>query len=158
MALSTFISQNLGAAEYERARRGARFGLVSSALFAELIGVATYVFAEPLVRFFISGDEAVAWGIHHCRTVALFFFLLAYSNCIAGVLRGAGKAIISMTVMLAVWCAFRIVYITVAMSIRHDIVLLYWAYPITWTISSIIYLIYYHKSNWLHSFDKKSSI
>jgi len=157
MALSTFISQNLGAAEYERARRGARFGLISSALFAELIGVATYVFSGPLVRFFISGDEAVAWGIHHCQTVALFFFLLAYSNCIAGVLRGAGKAIISMTVMFAVWCAFRIVYITVAMSIRHDIVLLYWAYPITWTISSIIYLIYYHKSNWIHSFDNKSN-
>ena len=155
MALSTFISQNLGAAEYERARSGAKFGLISSALFAELIGVLTYVFAEPLVKFFISGDEAIVWGIHHCRTVALFFFLLAYSNCIAGVLRGAGKAMVSMTVMLAVWCLFRIVYITIAMHFSHDIVWLYWAYPITWTISSVIYLIYYNRSDWIHSFVKK---
>ena len=70
-------------------------------------------------------------------------------------LRGAGKAFVSMIVMLAVWCALRIVYITVAMQIRHDIVLLYWAYPITWTVSSVIYLIYYIRSDWIHGFDRK---
>ena len=89
MALSTFIGQNLGAGEHERARRGARFGLISSVLLAELIGLIIFIFAEPFIRFFLSGPEAVAWGIEHCRTVALFFCLLAFSNCIAGVLRGA---------------------------------------------------------------------
>lgn len=154
MALSTFIGQNLGAKEHERARRGARFGLVTSLLLAELIGLVIFLCAGPFIRFFLKGEDAVSWGIEHCRTVSLFYFLLAYSNCIAGVLRGAGKAFVSMIVMLAVWCLLRIVYITVAMQIRHDIVLLYWAYPITWTISSVIYLIYYHKSDWLHGFDR----
>ena len=155
IALSTFIGQNLGAGEYERAKSGARFGLISSSFFAELIGVITFIFAKPFVRFFLSGDESVAWGVKHCHTVVLFYFLLAYSNCIAGVLRGAGKAFVSMIVMLAVWCAFRIVYITVAMKISHNIELLYWAYPITWFISSVIYLIYYHRSDWTHGFTSK---
>ena len=155
MALSTFIGQNLGAGEHERAKRGARFGLITSLLLAELIGLLIYLFAEPFIRFFLSGEESVRWGIEHCRTVSLFYFLLAYSNCIAGVLRGAGKAFVSMIVMLAIWCVLRIIYITVAMQIRHDIVLLYWAYPITWAISSAIYLIYYHVSDWLHSFEKE---
>ena len=70
-------------------------------------------------------------------------------------LRGAGKAFVSMIVMLAIWCVLRIIYITVAMQFRHDIVLLYWAYPITWAISSAIYLVYYHVSDWLHSFEQK---
>lgn len=157
MALSTFIGQNLGAGEHERARRGARFGLISSVLLAELIGLIIFLFAEPFIRFFLSGPEAVAWGVEHCRTVALFFCLLAFSNCIAGVLRGAGKAFVSMIVMLLIWCLLRIVYITVAMQIRHDIVLLYWAYPLTWGISSLIYIIYYHRSDWLHGFDKKGA-
>ncbi len=155
MALSTFIGQNLGAGEHERARRGARFGLITSLLIAEMIGIVIFLCAEPFIRFFLSGEDAIAWGIEHCRTISLFYFLLAYSNCIAGVLRGAGKAFVSMIVMLAVWCLLRIVYITAAMRIDHNIVLLYWAYPITWMISSVIYLIYYNKSNWLHGFDKK---
>ena len=158
MALSTFIGQNLGAGEHARARRGARFGLITSLLIAELIGLIIFRCAGPFIRFFLSGEEAIAWGIEHCRTVSLFYFVLAYSNCIAGVLRGAGKAFVSMIVMLAVWCLLRIVYITVAMRIDHNIVLLYWAYPITWMISSVIYLIYYNKSDWLHGFDKKKEI
>ena len=157
MAMTTFIGQNLGAGEHERAKRGARFGLIASLLLAELIGLIIFLFAGPFIRFFLSGEEAIAWGIHHCRTVSLFYFLLSYSNCIAGVLRGAGKAFVSMIVMLAVWCALRIVYITVAMQIRHDIVLLYWAYPITWSISSVIYLIYYIRSDWIHGFDRKEA-
>ena len=157
MALSTFIGQNLGAGEYERARRGARFGLISSMLLAEAIGLAIFFLAEPFIRFFLSGSEAVAWGVEHCRTVALFYCLLAFSNCVAGVLRGAGKAFVSMIVMLLVWCLLRIVYITAAMQISHDIVLLYWAYPITWGISSLIYIIYYHRSDWLHGFEKKKA-
>jgi len=55
--------------------------------------------------------------------------------------------------MLAVWCVLRIAYITVAMKISHNIVLLFWAYPITWSISSLIYLIYYLKSDWIHGFE-----
>ena len=155
MAMSTFIGQNLGAGEYERAKAGSRFGLISASVIAELIGVILYIFAEPSIRFFLSDNESVTWGVIHCRTIVLFYFLLAYSNCIAGVLRGAGKTMVSMIVMLAVWCVFRILYITIAMHISHNIDLLYWAYPITWMISSVIYLVYYNRSDWVHGFNKK---
>ena len=155
MAMSTFIGQNLGAGEYERAKAGSRFGLISASVIAELIGVILYIFAEPSIRFFLSDNESVTWGVIHCRTIVLFYFLLAYSNCIAGVLRGAGKTMVSMIVMLAIWCVFRILYITIAMHISHNIDLLYWAYPITWMISSVIYLVYYNRSDWVHGFNKK---
>ena len=79
--------------------------------------------------------------------------MASFSHCIAGICRGAGKAFVPMTIMLAVWCVFRIAYITIAMRISHNIVLLFWAYPITWTISSVIYLIYYLKSDWIHGFE-----
>ena len=101
MALSTFTSQNLGAGKYDRARHGARFGLISSLIMAELIGLIIFIFAEPCIRFFISGTDSITWGIDHCRKVCLFYFLLAYSNCIAGVLRGAGKAFVSCSGFLS---------------------------------------------------------
>ena len=155
MSLTTYIGQNLGAREYDRARKGARFGIWCSMIMAEIIGVILYVFARPLTAFFISDPESIAIAVRQSQIESLFFFLLSYSHCLAGIFRGAGKATVPMFVMLGVWCVFRIAYITVAMMIDHNITWLFWAYPITWTISSIIYLIYFYKSDWLHGFEKK---
>jgi len=30
-----------------------------------------------------------------------------------------------------------------------------WAYPLTWALSSIIFLIYFLKADWIHTFDKE---
>ena len=153
LAITTFISQNLGAREFERAKRGARFGILASITIAEIIGVILVVFAPVFVRMFNKDPIVVNIAVTQSRIENLFFFLLAYSHAISAVLRGAGKSIVPMIVMLAVWCVFRIIYITIAMHINHMIELLFWAYPITWTISSAIFLIYYLKSDWLHGYD-----
>ncbi|MBQ4474104.1 MAG: MATE family efflux transporter [Lachnospiraceae bacterium] len=152
MAMTTYISQNLGAGEHERVKQGARFGLITSVFLAELVGVLIYLFAEPFLTAFVTDPESIRIGVLQCHTETLFYFLLSFSHCVAGICRGAGKAIVPMFVMLSVWCVLRIIYITVAMHLMHEIVLLFWAYPITWAISSVIYLIYYKKSNWAGGF------
>lgn len=155
MALTTFIGQNLGAGKYGRAREGARFGLAASLTLAELIGVIIFLAAPFLIQMFNDDPEVVAIGVKQARTEALFYFLLAFSHIIAGICRGAGKAIVPMGIMLSVWCVLRIIYITVMMSIIHEIRYIYWAYPITWGISSVIYLLYYLKSDWIHGYESK---
>ena len=153
MATTTFISQNLGAREFDRAKKGARFGILAATVAAEVIGVLNYVFAPALVGFFDSTPEVLELGVRQARTVALFYCLLAFSHAIAAICRGAGKAFVPMTIMLSVWCVFRIAYIETVVHIFHDISYIYWAYPITWGISSIIYMIYYKHSDWVHGFE-----
>ncbi len=155
MGLATFISQNLGAKKYDRARTGARFGLIISPLLAECVGLVIFFAAPVLIGLFNREPEVVAFGVKQCHTEALFYFLLAFAHCVAGICRGAGKAIVPMIIMLSIWCVLRIVYITVAMHLCHNIILLFCAYPLTWGISSIIYLIYYKKSDWIHGFEAK---
>ena len=158
MAISTFVGQNLGAKEYKRAKEGAKFGIFIALSLSELISILLYIFAPFLIRLFNQEPNVVYFGVKQMRTVCMFYFLLAFSHCIASVCRGSGKAIVPMIIMLSIWCIFRIIYITVAMKISHNIVLLFWAYPITWAISSIIYLIYFLKSDWIHGFDKKNQL
>ena len=154
LALTTFVSQNLGAKQYERARQGARFGILSTVVMAEIIGVLMVIFAVPMARLFNSDPEVVRIAVSQTRIENLFFFLLAFSHAVAGVCRGAGRATVPMLVMLSSWCVFRIIFISIAMRILRDIRVLFWCYPLTWAISSAIFLVYYLKSDWVHGFER----
>lgn len=155
MALTTFISQNLGARQYERAKKGAKFGIICSITMAEIVGIAIYLAAPVLISGFNSEPEVVAYGVIQAHTVTLFYFLLAYSHCLAAIFRGAGKSTVPMLVMLVCWCLIRVSYITVIVRIFPVINVIFWAYPLTWTLSSAVFTIFYFKSDWLHSFEKK---
>lgn len=157
MATSTFISQNLGAKQYDRARHGARFGILASTILAEIIGVIIYFAAPYLIGMFDSNPEVIRLGVQQARTVSLFFCLLAFSHAVAAVCRGAGKAFVPMFVMLSIWCGIRILYIQLVMTFIGDLSYIYWAYPLTWGLSTIVYFIYYNCSDWIHGFDKEKT-
>ena len=142
MALATFVSQNIGAAKLDRVRKGMRFGLITSPLLAEGIGLAIFGLAPLLIGAFNNEPDVVAFGVQQARTVALFYCLLAFSHCCAGILRGLGRPTVPMVVMLAVWCALRITYITVVLRLIPNISVIFWAYPLTWSISSALFAWY----------------
>ncbi len=155
MACTTFISQNLGAGKYDRAKKGARFSILSAVILAEIIGVGCYFFAPQLIGLFDQTPGVIELGVKQAHTVALFYCLLAFSHSVAAVCRGAGKAFVPMIIMLSVWCVLRIAYIALVMHFTNEIGLIYWAYPLTWAISSVIYLIYYLRSNWMYGYVQK---
>lgn len=148
MSLPTFISQNLGAGRPDRAKKGAAFGLVFGMAVAELIGVVLYLLAPQALHIFVKEPLAIEFGTIHCRTISLFFFLLAFSNCTAGVLRGCGKSLVPMIVMLAFWCGVRILYVTQALRVWPVFATISWAYPLTWSLSSIVYVIFLLRMDW----------
>ena len=154
MALSTFVSQNLGAKNYDRVKKGVGFGIACCMVLAELVGLAAYTFAPGLIGFFNDNPLVVDFGTRHMRTICLFYFLMAFSHCIAAILRGAGKASVPIATMLVCWCLIRVTYITIAVRIVNELTTVSWAYPITWTCSSIAFLIYFIKVDWMHSFEK----
>lgn len=142
MALATFVSQNLGAKRPDRAGKGIRFDIVLSVGLAECIGLGIFALAPVLIGAFNGEPEVVAFGVRQARTASLFYCLLAFSHCCAGVLRGLGRPMVPMIIMLAVWCALRITYITVTLQLIQAIQVIFWAYPLTWGISSVIFAVY----------------
>ena len=155
MALTTFIGQNLGAKQYDRAKKGAAFGIFCSITLAEVIGILVYFFMPRLILLFNAEADVVNYGILQAHTESLFYFLLAFSHTVAGIMRGAGKSTVPMFVMLGCWCIFRITYVTIITSIIPTIQVVFWAYPITWSLSSVVFLIYLLKADWIHNFDRQ---
>ena len=139
---------------YDRAKKGARFGVFCSITIAEFIGIIIYVAAPVLITAFNRDPDVVHYGVMQSRTIALFYCLLAFSHCIAAILRGSGNASVPMIVMLCDWCLFRVSYITVAVRILPDIRVIFWAYPLTWGISSVIFLYLFLRGKWVYGFEK----
>ena len=154
MALSTFVGQNLGAKQYDRVKKGARFGIICSVTLAELVGLAIFLLAPHVIALFNDDPSVVDFGRQQAKVEALFYCFLALSHCMAGIFRGAGKATVPMIVMLGVWCVVRVSYITVMVGIWENILVVFTAYPLTWFISSVIFIIYFFKADWLHNFDR----
>ena len=148
-ALSTFVSQNLGARQYGRVKKGIVFGVTCGIVMAESYGIFAYFFAPHLIRIFNDAPAVVEFGSMHMRTISLFYLLMAFSHCMAAVFRGAGKAAVPMYTMLVFWCVVRILYIRLALPVSNELTTVSWAYPITWLCSSIVFLIYYNKAHWM---------
>lgn len=153
MALTTFISQNLGAKQYERAKKGAAFGITCSLVTAEATGLCLYFIAPLCIAAFNSTPNVVAYGVTQARIVTPFYFLMAFSHSMAGIFRGAGKSLVPMFVMMMFWCFVRVTYISIITRFIPVIDVVFWAYPLTWALSSLIFLIYYKKTDWVHGLE-----
>ena len=148
LALTTFVSQNLGAGKPERAKEGARLGVGMTMAAAELLGALFFLFAPFLIGLFNKEPEVVAYGVRQARVECFFYCFLALSHAAAAVLRGAGRAVIPMSIMLAVWCVFRIIYVTLMVAHIPDITVVFTAYPVTWSISAILFSLYLWRVPW----------
>ena len=154
-AIATFVGQNLGAQKLDRVKKGVRFGIFCCVIMAEIVGIIFWLFAPNLISIFNDAPDVIQYGSAHMRTTCLFFCLLAFSHCIGSVLRGAGKSTVPMMVMLVCWCLIRVTYITIAVKYINELTTVSWAYPITWSCSSLVFLIYYLKADWIHAFDRE---
>ena len=150
MAMTTFVGQNLGAGQTERTKRGARFGILATVILAELIGIVVFLLAPQLIAAFDSTPDVIRFGVEKARTAALFYCLLAYSHSVASILRGAGKAVVPMIIMMAFWCVIRVVFLAVSIPLTHAIQMVYVVYPLTWGLSSMVFFFYYKQANWMN--------
>ena len=134
-------------------KKGAGFGIGCTMLLAECTGMVIYILAPRLIALFDSSTEVIRFGTLHARTVTLFYFLLAFSHACAAILQGAGKSAVSMGVMASVWCGIRVTYIMLVGRMTQSLQWILRVYPLTWGISSVIFIIYLINVDWMHSYE-----
>lgn len=150
MATATMIGQNIGAGHIERAAQIAKTS--SWFAFLSLTGIALpfFVFSEPLVRFFVPGDEAlVAAGGEFVRIVIPSFGLIAAQQVLLGAFRGAGQTFASMAISLvSQW----LIQLPLAWGLATLTPLgatgIWWAFPLSSALSMAITLYWYRLGSW----------
>ena len=145
LASTTFVGQNLGCNQVERARKGVSRSLVLAVGSTVLLMIPILVFAPQIVAFFNSKPEVVDYGSMLLRWISPFYVLCCFNQIYAGALRGAGNSKAPMIIMLTSFVLFRQAYLFVMSRVCNEIIPIAMSYPAGWLLCSTITTIYFHK-------------
>ena len=154
-AMTTFAGQNIGAKKLERVEQGTRDGVKIAVAVSATITVFLLIFGHHLMGVFTDTTELVELSMHMMRILAVGYIAMAITQCLSGVMRGAGDTITPMwislitTVVIRVPVAYGIAYLT-----RSQL------YPtgrpestfisllVSWTMGAVITTHFYKKGAW----------
>ena len=144
MAVSTFVGQNLGAGQVDRAKQGVRTGLVSCMVCTGLGMIPILLFAPNIVRFLNDKPQVVEYGTLLLRVITPFFLVSCFSHLYSGALRGAGNSRAPMIIMLSTFVGARQLYLFIMSRVCNEVVPIALAFPMGWILCSLATTIYYH--------------
>lgn len=160
MATQTFVGQNLGTMNTERARQGVRTSLNMSLISTAVLIAAVIPLARFIVEIFIGSEETgvILYGTMFLTYLTPAYLLPCFNQIYAGALRGCGKSGIPMVAMLLSFVAFRQVYLFImANYISNTIMPIAMGYPAGWLVCSLILIVAY-KRNFTDEKLKESSL
>ena len=144
LASTTFVGQNLGRNQVDRAKQGVRQALIIAIISTLILMVPVMVFASPVVAFFNSKAEVVQIGTMLLHWLSPFYVLCCFNQIYSGALRGAGNSRAPMIIMLSSFVAFRQVYLFIMARVCNEIIPTAMSYPAGWLLCSTLTTIYYH--------------
>lgn len=149
MAITTFTGQNIGAKNYDRVRKGAKTCLVIALAVTLTLSGGLYLFGEKLLRVFSSDQQVLSYAVQMMHFLVPGYVCLATAHTYCGVVRGAGISMVPMLALVGNMCVLRVIWISLAMPVFHNIIVVFLGYSLTWLTSALTMMIYYHRSGWL---------
>lgn len=148
LSISTFVGQNLGCKQEERAKKGVRTAMWMSIIVTLFIAALVVLWAPAIVRFFNAKEEVVTFGTLFLRKITPFMAFCSVNQIYAGALRGAGNSRAPMIIMLSSFVLFRQEYLYImANFVSNQILPIALGYPAGWIVCSLAMFIYYKRTS-----------
>ena len=149
LAITTFVGQNMGANQIERVKKGITTCIFMGIGIVIAIGIPAYLFSELCIRMFSQEADVIYYGSWMMRTLVPFYSILNVAQVLTGAVRGTGNTTVPMLVNVFYYCIIRQIFLAVAMMFVNSIVVVFWSYPLTWTLSAVTLFLYYQRGTWL---------
>lgn len=143
ISITTFVGQNYGARKAGRIRKITRVSLGIDFLVSAALVVFLIAARVPLFRLFTTDTEVIRIGTEMLLQVTPWYITFVFIEILTGSLRGIGDVIIPMIITLCGVCLLRVLWIIGALKIQPTISAIIFSYPITWIITSILFICYY---------------
>ena len=141
--------QNYGAGKIERVKKGMWITVLMGCVYTIVTGTLLLTFGDPLMRLFTDSREVIEHGKLAMKYFCPFYFLLSIMHSLAGTIRGAGKSIPPMLILLFAMCLFRIFWIKAILPAFGTLDGVYMLYPVSWAVGMVLMVLYTWKGKWL---------
>ena len=151
LAITTFVGQNLGAKQKERALQGTKTALGLSFCVTAFLSIIVYFNATSLLQIFSSDQEVINYAKMIMNVFIPAYVFLCMVQIYAGTLRGAGVANPPMLIMIFCYVIVRQIYLAIAVPITHNFTFVMAGFPATWALCALLLWLYYHRITWLNN-------
>lgn len=153
MAATTFVGQNYGAGKLERVKRGMWITLGIGIIYTITTGILLLTFSETIMQLFSHDPAVIAYGQQAMHFFCPFYWVLSILHALSGTVRGTGKSMPPMIVLLISLCLFRVLWVQFVMPNIASIEGIFMLYPISWAIGSGLMILYTWKGKWLIDYE-----
>lgn len=149
ITVTTFSGQNFGARLYERMRKSVRTGMIMAVVASLGITVLFLLFGNWGIRLFVNDESTLAFGMRLLHVMVPGYVTYVPIEILSGACRSAGDSLKPMLITAIGICGLRVIWLLAVVPFWHELEVLAFSYPLTWVITSIFFIIYYLRGNWL---------
>lgn len=149
MAATTFTGQNVGAGNIPRVKKGIFHGMAIGAVYTVVMSSVLFFQVDRVLGIFSSDVAVISYGHKTMYLMLPFYMLMMVHNVLMGSFRGAGKTMVSMMIGIGNMCILRMIYINFLVPFFPSYSAVMMCYPITWTTTMLMDIVYYNKAPWL---------
>ena len=149
VSITTFVGQNFGARQYDRVKKSVRVCLGMCALATVVISILLLLFGGTLYHMFSDDAEVVRLGMEILRLLVPTYLTYICIEVLSGAVRGAGDSVIPTLITLGGVCLLRVVWVMGIAPAYGSLKMVLLSYPITWTLTSVLFIVYYLRGGWL---------
>ena len=107
-AMTTYAGQNVGAKDLKRVDVGAKQGTLLAVGCSTAITLTILIFGKYLMMIFTDTAELVDLSVYIMRILAVGYIAMAVTQCLSGIMRGAGDTLTPMWISLCTTVLFRV--------------------------------------------------
>lgn len=155
-AITAFSGQNTGAGDYVRVKQGAKICICIGFVFTVLISAALIVFRHPVFYLFNREEAVIESGMKIMCITFPFYWLYVVLEILGDTIRGAGKVMPPMIIILVNLCVVRTIILFIVNSFYQDVRAVAVTYPITWALAAGCMLAYFWRGKWMEGADFKN--
>ena len=144
ISATTFVGQNFGAGRLDRVRKGAGACMVIGVALTASVGVVLYNGGHLLVELFTTDLQVQAISMDLLHFMVPTFITYIAIEILSGTLRGVGDAWMPLVITGIGVCAVRVLWIMLVLPHYHTIIGAAFCYPLTWSLTTVAFVIYYY--------------
>lgn len=147
-SITTFAGQNAGAGNYKRINKGVWECIAMGLVYTVAMSIVMIIFGDFIFGLFSEDSAVVACGVRFISVTFPFYWLYVFLEVYADAIRGVGKSVPPMVIILLNICVLRTILLFIFLNVWGTLESVAAVYPCAWFGCALCLFIYWIMGKW----------